>query len=222
MSQARNRLQATVDHLSTLKIIIVVLLVIVSGQWWRVGQLQEHRRIYVPPNLTKGIVTTFDEVPPPVVYTFAYYIFQQLNRWSSDGEDDYRQQIYRLQAYLAPSCLRAFTDDMNEKRRLGELRQRVRMIQEISGQGFLPRRVRNDAPSAWTTWLDLNLRETIGNHEVKNVNLRYQLSIVAFDVDKEANPWGLALACDGKLTPQLLNDEDVKAPFQQREIQHVD
>lgn len=210
MSQARNQLVATRDHIKTLKIVISLLLVVIVAQWFRNGKLQETRRVYVPPDMTKGIVTSFGDVPRPVVYTFGLYIFQQLNRWPSDGEKDYPNQIYRLQGFMTPSCIEAFNNDMNEKRRRGELRQRARMVQEISGRGFDRRRVLNETGDMWKILLDLNLKETIANHEVKNVNLRYTLRIVPFDVDKEVNPWGLALECVGEIVPKLLTDDDLE------------
>lgn len=206
VSKARNQLIASLDHIATLKVAIGVLGLVVLAQWFRIGHLQEVRRVYVPPNLTQGVVTKFDEVPPPVVYTFAYYIFQQLNRWKNDGEEDYPKQIYRLQGFLTPSCISTLQDDMNSKRRKGELRQRIRMVQEISGKGFDRTRVKNINDGRWKVSLDLNVKETIGHHEVKNVDLRYFINVVSFDVDKEVNPWGLALECSGELESERLSD----------------
>lgn len=205
MSQARNTLIASVDHIKTLKIAIGILGICVIAQWFRIGHLQEVRRVYVPPNLTQGVVTKFDEVPPPVVYTFAYYIFQQLNRWKSDGEKDYPKNIYSLQGFLTPSCIDTLQQDMNSKRRKGELRQRIRMVQEVSGKGFDRKRVTQLSDGRWSVNLDLSVKETIANHEVKNVDLRYHINVVTFDVDKEVNPWGLALECVGEITSERLN-----------------
>lgn len=213
MSEARNRLIATQDHLRSLKLIIGALSLIVIAQWWRIGHLQDVRRIYIPPTMNTGLITSFEEVPSPVVYTFGLYIFQQLNRWASNGEKDYPKQIYRLQGFLSPSCIDAFEADMNEKRRRGELRQRARMVQEISGHGFSRKRVQADTDDRWRLWLDLNVQETIANHEVKNVNLRYELNVVRFDVDREINPWGLALSCEGKPAPVLLTEDDLERTF---------
>ncbi len=205
MSHARNQLIASLDHIKTLKVAIGLLTLVVFAQWFRIGHLQDVRRVYVPPNLTQGVVTKFDEVPPPVVYTFAYYIFQQLNRWKTDGEEDYPKQIYRLQGFLTPSCISTLEDDMNTKRRKGELRQRIRMVQEISGKGFNRQRIQQTSDGRWNVWLDLNVKETIGHHEVKNVDLRYHLTVVTFDVDKEVNPWGLALECVGELAAERIS-----------------
>ena len=217
-NQARNRLLATTEHIRSLRIVIVCLALVIAGLWWRNGVLQETRRLYIPPDLTQGLVTHFDEVPAPLVYTFAYYIFQQLNRWPEDGEKDYPQQIYQLQGFLTPPCRTALQADMNEKQRLGELRQRVRTVQEILGQSYTRQRVMIESADVWRAWLDLNVVESIGGHPVKNVLLRYPIRVVRYDVDKEINPWGLALDCDETMRPVLLTDDDIALPFLRPEV----
>lgn len=212
-NQARNRLLATTDHIRSLRMVIVCLVVVIVALWWRNGVLQETRRLYIPPDLTQGLVTHFDNVPAPLVYTFAYYIFQQLNRWPEDGEQDYPQQIYQLQGFLTPACRTVLQADMNEKQRLGELRQRVRTVQEILGQSYTRQRVLFERADAWRTWLDLNVVESIGGHPVKNVLLRYPIRVVRYDVDKEINPWGLALDCNASMRPVLLTSDDIGVPF---------
>lgn len=214
-NQARQRLLATVDHIRTLRVIVVCLLVAVMALWWHNAMLGETRRLYIPPDLTQGMVTNFDNVPAPLVYTFAYYIFQQLNRWPSDGEKDYPKQIYALQGFLSPGCRAALEADMNAKQRLGELRQRVRSVQEILGQSYTRQRVEIETSSTWNIWLDVNLVESIAGHPVKDVLLRYPLRVVRFDVDKEINPWGLALACNEAMSPVLLEEDELGKPFRQ-------
>ena len=212
-NQARQRLLASHDHIRTLRVVVVVLLMAVIALWWRNGSLQETRRLYIPPDLTQGMVTDFDNVPAPLVYTFAYYIWQQLNRWTNDGEKDYPTQIYKLQGFLTPGCRAALEADMNTKQGLGELRQRVRSLQEILGQSYTRERVMIETSSSWKVWMDVNVMESIGGHPVKDVLLRYPLRVVRFDVDKEINPWGLALACDQSMRPVLISDEEMGKPF---------
>lgn len=212
-NQARQRLIAASDHIRSLHLSIAFLIVVVIALWWRNGVLQEVRRIYIPPDLTQGLVTDFETVPAPTIYTFTYYIFQQLNRWRENGEKDYPQQIYALQGFLTPGCLAALEEDMNEKQRLGELRQRVRTLQEILGQSYTRQRVQIESGSSWKVWLDVNVAESISGHPVKDVMLRYPLSVVRFDVDKEVNPWGLALACDKTMRPKLLTLEKPNCLF---------
>lgn len=213
MSEARNKLLAKAEHIKSLRWTIVFLVIVVVAQWVRNGHLEDVRRIYIPPDLTKGAITQFESVPPPVVYTFAYYIWQQLHRWKEDGQKDYPEQIYQLQAFLTPGCMNALQEDMNNRRSKDELRSRVRSVQELMGHGYVPARVLQQSSESWLTWLDLTVRETIGTHPVKDVNVRYQLRIVRYDVDKEINPWGLAIACDKSTQPALIPDDELNKPF---------
>ncbi len=214
MSQARNQLLASHAHINTLRLIVGVALVVIAAQWWRVGQLQETRRLFIPPDLSRGVLTQPGEVPAPVIYTFAYYIYQQLHRWKTDGETDYPRQIFRLQGFLTPDCINALGADMNHKKRQGELKSRVRTLQEIPGRGYAPQRVVQTAPGTWQLWLDVLIRETIDGHPVKAVNLRYPLRVVRFDVDREVNPWGLAIACDTETQPIRLTPDDLSTAFE--------
>jgi len=219
MSAARNKLVASTEHIKTLRAIVIICLMIILALWIRNGSLQETQRLFIPPDLAQGAVVEFDQVPPPVIYTFASYIFQQLNRWKNNGDIDYRERIYTLQGYLTPSCIQFLTNDMNRKRKLGELRSRVRSIETIDNEGYVRQRVSIESKgSSWLTWLDFTIRETISGHPVKNINVRYKLRVVKFDVDKEVNPWGLAIACDETTNPILLSKDDLAQPFRQQEF----
>ncbi|WP_299772443.1 PFL_4703 family integrating conjugative element protein [uncultured Pseudoteredinibacter sp.] len=211
--QKRNRFLEAIDHIKTLRVVCTILIVAVVALWFRNGHLQSHQRLYIPPDLTQGLETDFKTVPSATVYTFAYYIFQQLHRWKSNGEEDYPRQIYTLQGFLTPGCRATLEEDMNQKQNLGELRSRSRAVQEILGRSYSRSRVIQESESSWKTWLDLKVVESINGHPVKDVLLQYPLKIVRFDVDKEVNPWGLALACDRSMKPRLLDEDDLKSPF---------
>ena len=82
-----------------------------------------------------------DEVSPPNVYAFAFYIFQQLNRWPEDGATDYGRAIFRVSPYLTPRYRADLIAELEQKSRQGELAYRVRGVQEIPGHGYGERRV---------------------------------------------------------------------------------
>ncbi|MCR2307553.1 DUF2895 family protein, partial [Salmonella enterica] len=48
-----------------------------------------------------------------------------------------------------------------------------------------------------------------GGSAVKDVFIRYPLRVVRFDVDRERNPWLLALDCFGSNAPARLNPADL-------------
>lgn len=152
-------------------------------------------------------------VPPPNVYAFAYYIFQQLNRWPEDGSQDCGRAIYRVSAYLTPHYRAQLIADMDTKAQQGELSARVRGVQEYPDRPYSEARVEVLGRGAWVVWLDLALIESVKGMTVKETAIRYPLRVVRQAVDLEANPWGLALDGYGGEGPQRLTDTDLKAPF---------
>jgi hypothetical protein len=96
---------------------------------------------------------------------------------------------------VTPAFRAQLTQDIEERGRRGELLGRVRMAREAPGAGFEPRRVEvvRDG-DAWVVWLDLEITESVRGMNVKHTQVRYPLRVVRYDVDREKNPWGLALA----------------------------
>ena len=150
-------------------------------------------------------------VPDVNVYGFAYYIWQQLNRWQADGAKDYGEQIFRFQSYLTPSCRAQLQADMQDRHNASELRDRTRHMTEIPGFGFAANRVVSDGASAWTVLLDMQLVESFRGQQVKDTYIRYPIRVVRYDVDRERNPWGLAVDCYGSHRPSRLDPQNVKA-----------
>ncbi len=117
----------------------------------------------------------------------------QLNRWPSDGEQDYRRAIYGLQAYLTPACKIFLDGDYEYRKAAGELRQRVRGVYEVLGRGYSEDpalRVKQLDRDSWLVQLDLNADEYYAAEPVKRVVVRYPLRVVRFDLDPERNKWG--------------------------------
>ena len=52
---------------------------------------------------------------------------------------------------------------------------------------------------------DAVIEETVAGMEVKHTRIRYPLRIVRYDVDRELNPWGLAIDCFAE-APSKLED----------------
>ncbi|MDH8013969.1 DUF2895 family protein, partial [Klebsiella pneumoniae] len=79
---------------------------------------------WFPPDLRSGSTRPWWEVPPASVYAFTFYIFQQLNRWPDNGEEDYSRNLRSLRAYLTPACYTRLEHDFQVRRNGGELRER--------------------------------------------------------------------------------------------------
>ncbi len=103
--------------------VLALLLLVALIGWSRAPQ---SIRLYYPPDLSSGAVQTMGDIPKVSVYTFAFYIFQQLNRWPEDGQKDYYNRIYGLRAYLTPACYEDRLRDFEARQH--EVRGRQRSI----------------------------------------------------------------------------------------------
>lgn len=198
MSRYKNEVARLEAHVVTLRCFSAGMLVIAlatSFGWWRAPT---NLTVHNPPDLRSGSTRKWWEVPPESVYAFSFYIFQQLNRWPTDGEKDYLDNISRLQAYLTPSCKAFLEGDYKYRIDSGELRKRSRGVYEIPGRGFGDDptfRVKVLADGDWLVNLDLTADEFYGSERVKRAFARYPLHVIRFDVDPEKNPFGMALDC---------------------------
>jgi len=196
-------------HLRSLWAVIAIQVLVIAALWFGWSRAPERLTVHIPPDLRSGAVLAVDEVSAPNVYAFAFYIFQQLNRWPEDGATDYGRAIFRVSPYLTPRYRADLIAELEQKGRQGELAYRVRGVQEIPGHGYEERRVDMLNEDAWIVWLDLDLLESVKGMTVKRTAIRYPLRIVRYAVDLEANPWGLALDGFGAEGPRRLNDAEL-------------
>ena len=199
------------SHANTRRLFLGLTIVSVVGMallWAKPKEIDLH----INPDLRAGDRVTVANgtapVPNPNVYSFAYYVWQQINRWQADGGIDYGTQIYNFQSYLTPRCQAQLQGDMDARSRSGELRMRTRQITEIPGLGFQDNRVLSEGPAAWNVLLDMQVMETFRGQPVKDTYVRYPIRVVRFDVDRERNPFRLAVDCFGSNTPARIDVKD--------------
>ena len=206
MQRYRYAIDNVRSHLRSLWAVIALQLVVILALWIALMRLPSELTVHVPPDLRSGAVLRVNDVSAPNVYTFAFTILQQLNRWPTNGAEDYGTAIFRIAPYLTPRFRQALIADLESKGKQGELAYRVRGLQAIPGRGYEERRVQVVSDDAWVVWLDMELTESVQGVAVKHTAIRYPLRVVRYAVDAEANPWGLALdgyADDG---PQRIDD----------------
>ena len=208
MGRYRNEIDNVRSHLKSLWIVIGLQVLVIGGLWFGWSQSPKNLRIHVPPDLRSGVTMSTNEVPPANVYAFAFYIFQQLNRWPENGATDYGTAIFRVSPYLTPRYRNELIADMEQKAKQGELAYRVRGMHEVPGHGYEERRVEVLASGIWVVWLDVDLLESVKGMTVKQTTIRYPLRIVRHSVDPESNPWGLALDGYTGKGPRRLNDDE--------------
>ena len=194
MSRAKNELDFTLQKMKLWRSFTLFL----GGLLLYGGMIHQSKinefTLHIPPDLTAGKIQNIYEVPEPNIYTFSTYIYQQINRWETNGQDDFKENIEGLRFYLTPRYYYQLKDEYEKKMKQGELQGRTRGIAEMTGHTYTEDKVKTLAKNnAWQVDVDLKVQEWFRGMEVKNVNIRYPLKIVRFDVDKERNPWGLAL-----------------------------
>ncbi|HGW5896508.1 TIGR03746 family integrating conjugative element protein [Pseudomonas aeruginosa] len=214
MSRFRNEVTHLQSHIRTLRLgagaLLLVALVMGAGWWSSPRDLT----IHVPPDLRSGSTRKWWEVPPESVYAFTFYVFQQLNRWPTDGEKDYERNLFALSPYLTQSCQAFLKGDFDSRRSQGELRQRVRGVYEIPGRGYGDNpaaRVRAVSDNDWIVTLDLTADEYYGAEQIKRAFVRYAIKVPRIDADPARNPFGLVLDCyEG--APQRIEIPTAEAP----------
>ena len=92
---------------------IEVLTILILG--FTLVKAQDDVVVHLPPDLRSGATLTPDQIHPANVYAFAFYIFQQLNRWPDDGAEDFGNAIFSLSAYLTPSTERLYKKNLSSK-----------------------------------------------------------------------------------------------------------
>ena len=193
MSRYRHVLENAYSNIRTLWCVVGIeaLLILVLG----IGLMRAPSTltVHIPPDLKTGATVQPNEPQPANVYAFAAYIFQQLYRWPTDGANDFSNAIYALSGYLTPAYRETLISELESKAKRGELAGRERGMQELPGHGFAAERVSVLQDGVWVVVVDMELFETVKGMAVKRKAIRYPLRVVRYDIDREANPWGLAL-----------------------------
>ncbi|WP_426576185.1 PFL_4703 family integrating conjugative element protein [Xenorhabdus stockiae] len=218
MSRFRHAVRNRDQHILTLRIVcgILVGVLLMSLLGWMASP--RNLTIHNPPDLRSGSTRAWWEVPAPSVYSFAFYIFQQLHAWPKNGAQDYPAKIEALSPYLTPACQDFLREDARTRADSGELLDRVRVVYEVPGRGYETHSVTVRDRDNWVVRLDLVADEYYHAEPVKRALVRYPLKVVRWEGDAERNPFGLALDCyDGM--PQRLealppSAEEKKGVFQ--------
>ncbi|MFG6179637.1 PFL_4703 family integrating conjugative element protein, partial [Halomonas sp. THAF12] len=195
MSRFRHAVSARDSHITTLRVAIGVLVLACAALWWGWKSAPEDLTIHNPPDLRSGSTRAWWEVPPSSVYAFGFYIWQQVNRWPSNGEADYKRNLRAYSTYITQSCQLYLENDYQARSDRNELRGRTRGIYEIPGRGYNKDSVEVINRDQWVVTLDLAIDEQYSGTPVRNLFIRYPLRVVRADVDPERNPWRLQIDC---------------------------
>jgi integrating conjugative element protein (TIGR03746 family) len=170
--------------------LLFVLCIVLAAGWMTAPS---HLRIYIPPDISNGATLKINEVPNPLIYSFAYELWQEINYWPEDGSQDYGKNLKVYAAYLTPDFQQALRQELIDLKAAGQL-QRQRFIQGISGAAYNPENVKKISADTWEVDINVRLMEFKNNQPVKDIEVLYPLKITRHEVSHQDNPYGLALA----------------------------
>lgn len=149
--------------------------------------------IYLPPNIQNGATIKAGSIPEPLIYSFAYEIWQELNYWPDENSEDYQKNIHTYWSYLTPQFKTELLEDYADLKVSGQL-QRIRYLQGLSGAAYDSVNVKKLGYETWQIDLKMRLTEFKNNQIVKDVEIIYPLKVTRINISTENNPYGLALA----------------------------
>ncbi|MEW8048426.1 MAG: PFL_4703 family integrating conjugative element protein [Candidatus Thiodiazotropha sp.] len=185
--------------------LVIGLMLIILVQHIISAQRMNDITLHYPPDLRSGAVMKAGEIPSSEVFLFAQHILQLLNNWDKDGSKDYPENIESLRYYLTPRYRQQLEDAIDDLPH-GELRDRVRVFKPANVDVYEEKDV---APmgDSWLVWLDVNISETVLGQPVKDISWRYPIRVVRHDINREVNPWQLALDGNGGYEARRLIDK---------------
>lgn len=149
--------------------------------------------VYVPPDIQNGATLKAGTIPDPLIYSFAYEVWQELNYWANDTGEDYQKNIRAYGPYLtAPFKAELLEDDAHLKTSGQE--QRIRYLQGLNGAAYESANVKKLSHDTWEVDLKMRLTEFKNNQIVKDIEIIYPLRVARINVSPQNNPYGLALA----------------------------
>src|SRR5437868_2438397 len=69
--------------------LLVLTLILLIG--W--GTSSSRLTVYIPPDIQNGSTIRAGSIPDPLIYSFAYEIWQELNYWPNEGGEAYFNNI---------------------------------------------------------------------------------------------------------------------------------
>ena len=149
--------------------------------------------VYIPPEIQNGATLKVGSIPDPLIYSFAYEVWQELNYWPGENGEDYQKNIRTYWSYLTPKFKAELLEDFAELKASGQI-QRIRYLQGLSGAAYDSVNVKKLGNDTWEVDLKMRLTEFKNNQTVKDIEIIYPLKVTRVNVSPQNNPYGLALA----------------------------
>lgn len=187
MGKPRNALSSRDSHIWTLRLIIGGGILVISGLIFTIYSKQNSFNCWVPPDLSQGAKIKPGEILQPSAYTFAQYIWRELNTWPTSGRTDYREKIDALKCYVSEDFMRWLNTNYNQK--LGSELDRTReVILRLNYDAAMSQPL---GGNTFKVTLEMQVIERVNSAEVKNIVIRYPLRVTPDG--RTCNPMGMRI-----------------------------
>lgn len=180
----------------------LVLALLLSMWGWK--NSQQDITLYYPPNLNVSSALKIAQIPEETIYAFVPLILQQLYLWEESGDINYEENSYRLRQFLTTDFQRTIHNEAVQGKQKGTLRGVQRSLQVIPSSIYNESSVQ-PVGDHWIVWIDVEIRDIVNRIEVYRGIHRMSVRVVRYDINREFNPWQIAL--DGIENDEPLIDE---------------
>ena len=187
------KLDQDTSHIATLRMVIGVLVFIIILLWRGWNNAPQDLTIHVPPDLSSGATLKANEVPAASLYAFAFYVWQVIGNWPTNGKEDYIKNIQSYSPYLTTSFKNQLLEQVAELNANDQLEDRTRVVQGIIGAAYQSSNVKPLGNGTWEVDVTVRVTERINNTILQDALIEYPLRVVRYDYNRQLNQWGLAL-----------------------------
>lgn len=182
---------------TTLRIAVLALAFALIGtvayHWAKPNQVT----VDIPPGFAeKGGQLKSGAKAPQNIFGFTIYIVQYLNNWSTNAENDYKENIFNTSFYTTTRYQNVLEEDYNTRRNLGginELSGRTRSMSQPREFKFDEYSVDQRGIGVWNVTVYFQLQEWIGDSKVKDEIVKNVYRVIQVEDNPEENKWGLKI-----------------------------
>lgn len=188
MAEKRNALTARDSHIWTLRMALMLLIGLLAGVIYLFSAAKNDFTCHVPPDLSRGGKIKPGDLVGPNSYSFANYMWREINEWQASGKTEFAANIEANRCYLSVDFYNWLKKLEAHKKNTGELDRERRLVPI---QQFRPNMAKKLGDDLYVVYLDMRLTETVAGEVVKDIGMRYPLRVYADH--RDCNVMGMAV-----------------------------
>lgn len=160
---------------------------------------------YVPPAIPEnGIKLKSGEIPKATIYSFTYYVWQSLQTWLDNGENDYKNNLEKFSPYLTENFRNQLANEVTSLDSQGMLLHHEQTSFDATQDGFNPNNVTYLGHDTWLVHLVMRTVNRISidkdggslssTHIVRDATTSYVFKVIKTASVSSSNRWQLQLA----------------------------